>query len=284
MIDKNKLSQQALYQATKLRQKLDIDLLTPICIFDIVEKYGVEIFFQEVKSMEGMYIKDPGPYILIGSLRPQGRQVYSCAHEFGHHIFDHGTKVDEIKNGESDQEEEYLANSFAGFLLMPHFALKNILKAEDWDPLNLDAIKIFTLASYFGVGYTTILNHMHYSLKLLPTNSFRKLLSIKRKEIISHLTKSEINDDLVIVDSFWGLRPIDLQVGNFLLISTELENESNNLIIIESNSRYKLYQASKPGIVRLCSYNSNRAIFCRISRKSYIGWNKYKHLEDPDYE
>ena len=45
--------------------------------------------------MEGLYLRQEKPEIWIG-LRPLVRHTFNCAHELGHHVFGHGSTLDEL--------------------------------------------------------------------------------------------------------------------------------------------------------------------------------------------
>ena len=109
-----------------MRGDAGLALDSPLCVFDLATQMGIDVWFKATPRMEGMYCKEPGPTIVVTSLRPAGRQAYTGGHEVGHHAFGHGTRVDELIGAGgrgADQEEEFLADCFAGFLLMPKAAV-----------------------------------------------------------------------------------------------------------------------------------------------------------------
>src|SRR6266567_4234154 len=79
--------------ALRMRQSAGLGIWTPMCIYDVAEELGLEVRFVDISSMEGMYCKTATPLILVSSLRPSGRQAFTCAHELGHHIYKHGCAV-----------------------------------------------------------------------------------------------------------------------------------------------------------------------------------------------
>lgn len=100
--------------------------MDPLCIYDFAETLGVEVRFVRGESFEGLYARS-STTILVPSLRPRGRQVFACAHELGHWHFKHGTKIEELKFFDlnyNKRSEEYLANLFAAYLLMPPSVVK----------------------------------------------------------------------------------------------------------------------------------------------------------------
>jgi Zn-dependent peptidase ImmA (M78 family) len=123
------LALDALGQALKLRSEMGIKPQAPAPVFDVIDRLGIKLSFIPIPSLEGVYQGQPNPVILVSSDRPPGRQAYTGAHELGHHVYGHGVAVG-AASGEVGQEppesagpEEYLADRFAGFFLMPKTAV-----------------------------------------------------------------------------------------------------------------------------------------------------------------
>src|SRR5205823_1016915 len=142
--------------ALRVRQSAGLGMWTPICVYDIAEKFGIEVRFVDISSMEGMYCKNTTPLILVSSLRPAGRQTFTCGHEIGHHVYKHGTRIDEIVgrlNAKSHFDpEEFLADCFAGFLLMPKSAVNRAFAIRGWEIGSCTPLQLYTIAGLFGVG------------------------------------------------------------------------------------------------------------------------------------
>src|SRR5262245_7427423 len=121
MVDRRQLAHDAMIAAIKVRQSLGLDLVRPVCVYDICERMKVTVRFNAI-NMEGMYDRLPKPRIHLSALRPLVRRNFNCAHELGHHVFGHGSTIDELRaDGQADDEspKEVLANYFAAFLLLP---------------------------------------------------------------------------------------------------------------------------------------------------------------------
>ncbi|MDQ7815899.1 MAG: ImmA/IrrE family metallo-endopeptidase [Melioribacteraceae bacterium] len=282
MMNRVLLSKNAYYSSVKLRKRIGLPLDVPIPIYDIVENYGIDVRFLDTKSIEGMYSKTPGPAILIGAYRPKGRQTFTCAHELAHHIFDHGSKIDEIKEYKiQDSEEEFLADCFAGYFLIPPFAINYIVKLKKWSLSKLTPIQTLYLSNYFGVGYTTIINHLCYSLKLISTDKLRELVSHSKKNIYNQLTQMTISSDLLIIDNCHKIN-MDVNVGDFVYTPKDIFYEGINLSLENILSDGNLYKAVSVGISRFTNNQNDWAKYCRISKKDFVGRNKYKHLGEAD--
>jgi hypothetical protein len=135
--ERRRLALRAASAALRLRQKMQIAPDQPCSVFDLAAEIGVEVRLAALPSAEGIY--SPGkPVIIVSSLRPPGRQAYTCAHEIGHHVYGHGEQFDELveergKNRKHDPKE-FEADCFASSLLMPKTALLKGLAARGWLP------------------------------------------------------------------------------------------------------------------------------------------------------
>ena len=89
-MERRKIIQRALTTALRIRQRANVPLTDAICIFDFVERNGIdEVHFFNIPSLEEVYWKQARK-IIVSSLRPPGRQGFNCAHGFGHQVFGHG--------------------------------------------------------------------------------------------------------------------------------------------------------------------------------------------------
>jgi Zn-dependent peptidase ImmA (M78 family) len=214
--DRKVLARQALVAALQLRQDKQKGLTDPVCPFDLALDLEIDLWFKALPSLEGMYSSSPKPAIIIGTERPGARQSYTCAHEIGHHVFGHGTKVDEIKTGANPDApfdpEEFLAQSFAGFLLVPKLALDHACKKRRIKIQDIQPVDLYRLANYFGVGYTTLIRHLHYSLQCLTS---------KQEQEYSQTTLKRFECSLVY-STQRSLSPFSTDFGLVLLLTWRL--------------------------------------------------------------
>jgi hypothetical protein len=147
-----RLAQRAAATALRLRVQHGRGLQSPICPYDLAVVMGIEVRFVAVPSLEGIYTAGDPPLIVVNSLRPAGRRRYTCAHEIGHHVFGHGTRVDELGEDASEgfDPEEYSADRFAAALLLPQSAVMRAFSARGWSVSTCSPIEIYTVAGYFG--------------------------------------------------------------------------------------------------------------------------------------
>ena len=281
MLNRKDLARKALAAALEIRKTKE-NFLNPICIYDLAEELNIGVWFADIPSLEGMYSNSPQPAIIIGSERPAGRRVYTCGHELGHHVFGHGAKVDELRSDNSEaprfEPEEFMAQTFAGFLLMPKLAVCNAFKVRGWNPAQSNPEQIYRISNLFGVTYTALIQHMAI-MELMTRQQSEKLANIPLKDIRSAFI-SDPKRQLVMVDTFWRARAIDLEVGDFILTPADAIGEGSCLTKVEQTDKGGLYEAVQPGRGRLSESATDWASFVRVSRQSYVGRSIYRHFEE----
>src|SRR5262249_43282534 len=154
------------------------------------------------------------PIILVSALRPAGRQSSTAAHELGHHVFGHGTRIDEYiadpegaLNSNAVDSEEVLANAFAGFFLMPKPAVERAFADRKWVLGTGAPEQFFAVAGWLGVGYGTLIHHMRSSLQMLPPSQAKALLAVQPKRIRRQILGRATSSDCFLLDYPWTGRP-----------------------------------------------------------------------------
>ena len=144
-------------------QKNRISLSAPIPVFDIIEFLGYDIDFrkdgiyQDTDILGGTLIEDKTVQINENISSHEGRMHFTAAHEIGHIILhaplfkrvnnvDSDQKIISRKNegfeGEKKQPEEWQADKFAAFLLMPSKLVKKAFYNCYKNPINVRKKKL----------------------------------------------------------------------------------------------------------------------------------------------
>ncbi len=271
-------------EAEKTRRLAKVPSIAPIDPFDIASQRGCEVRFLSLPSLEGMYSPEPKPIVVIGSERPAGRRRFTCAHELGHHIFKHGMQVEDLnaqKHKGSRCPNEFLVDTFAGFLLMSQLAVVRAFNDRQISIASIQPEQIYKLANFFGVGYATLLNHLTYSLQLLPEEQAQKLLKIRMAKLVKERYGASANNEVVIVDFNWLFRSVDLDVGDMLVLPQEAEvEEKMQLQFLREIDEQNVYIAVAPGLTRSACLDRNWAVNVRVARKNYEGLARFRYLEE----
>jgi len=277
------LVMQGMHESIRARAKSDAGLTGPLCIYKLCEALGVVVRFVEV-NMEGMYQRSVPPRIFISSLRPVARRAFNCAHELGHHFFGHGSTVDQLYEERSkedrDQPNEILVNAFAAFTLMPTLGLRDAFARRKLTPMLATPEQLFAVASNFGVGYSTLVNHLAYGAETISPLRANELLKSSPKTIRASLLGAPTEAPLVVADEHWNANTLDLEVDALVSLPTGVSVDATVLAPKGTVGSMKLFQARSPGIRRATVPGTQWATFIRVSRKRYVGLAKYRHLED----
>lgn len=288
MMNRTVLAREALRAAIELRTKLSISEDAPICIYNAAVDLGVEVRFFGGDSFDGMYIKD-SELILVPSLRPYGRQAFSCAHELGHWYFKHGSRVDLLSENLScavKSDEEYLADTFAGYMLMPPWAVKRMFSLRGLSIESCSPIDFYKVSSQLGVGYETLVDHLYYSLGHISAEARERLLATGPKEIREGLLgkQSAGARHLTIADAKWEAVAIDLQVGDVAIVEHGHSLDGRNAGIIGDSKLGPVIKALRPGLSTISSKDGGWSAFVRVSHKNFEGRSIFRHLGDPDVD
>lgn len=283
MMNKAELSKQAVVAAMRLRREYGIQLNTAICPYDLAHKMGIKVQFLQIPSLEGMYSPAPKQAIILGSERPAGRKRYTCSHEIGHHVFSHGYRLDELESESSqDSPEEYIAQRFAGALLMPQIAISSAIKKRGWDPSRLEPEYAYRLSREFGVGYSTFLSHLGFTFPEISRSYLDSLKKIKLKEIRKKIIGFEIETDVFVVDKYWSKATLDLEIGDWVITPEDCTFENTKFLEKKEGVRGAL-KACTQGECGI-NFNTERDIDCRITKKFFFGLAKYQYLEEEENE
>lgn len=275
----------AIKDATKLRYKLGLNMFEPVNIFDICKDAGVMVKLVNI-NMEGIYVKADNhnkPTILLSNERPFTRRVFTCAHEYGHHYYGHGSKIDTQdytrKYTTEQNQEELLVNTFAGSLLMPISGVKSQFAKRKLNPNKAHPVHFYLISSYFGVGYHTLIYHCKVN-KIISFDKAQSLLKYTPARILKENFSNNIeNSHFKYVDNISQPSIVDLEVNNYLILPFDSIPNNNYLEKIQETELGIIYMAIKPGITELESQNFKNRIKIRIERQNFIGLSNYRHLE-----
>lgn len=285
--ERRRLALRAAATAHRIRQKQQIAPDQPCCVFDLAETLGIEVRFADLPSAEGIY-SPTKPVIIVSSLRPAGRQAFTCAHEMGHHAYGHGEQFDELVEDRAKRRghdpKEFEADCFASALLMPKTAVLKALAARGWNPKTISPEQLYVLASWLGVGYATLVGNMDWGMNLLGKERARALAKVKLPDIRRAVLGYDCNNHLIVVDRDWTGRPVDGQVGDVIQLPGGSVLEGTVAETLHADANQRVVRANAPGLGRVLIHGSSWAHYLRVSRKQFSGLARFRHLEEVDDE
>lgn len=269
--------------SVRISQKIGID--SPCDVYELIAGFGLDLQFVDIPSLEGMYLNEPeSKRICVSALRPVGRQKYTAAHELGHHVYDHGTQIDQV--GAPDKcaktpDEEILADAFARFLLMPARAVLASFRVRGVDPTNPKPQDVFRSAEWLGVGYQTLLYHMQLSVDLLSDSRRRTLAKWKVRTLKAQLAKVPGEGDVWQLDRYWDGQRLHAQIGDTVVgIDLERMAQFPQPQVVQPNPT--LEEVKLVGVGEGClPVGADGLTRVSISRAKYVGFYEYRYLAEP---
>jgi Zn-dependent peptidase ImmA (M78 family) len=241
----------------------------------------LDLWFANVGGMEGMYWRQQRK-ILVASRRPPGRQSFTAAHEIGHDVFGHGTRIDELLAGsrQARNPKEMLADCFAGFLLMPKATVCRGFNVRDWRFDDSAPEHFYVVAQWLGVGYEALVTHMSRSIRLLTATRARALLKVPPRAIRMAIEPRAESVDLFVVDDAWTGRAVDMRIGDLMLLPRGAALEGNCTKVVDEVAKGLLARATNAGHGRCLIPDKGWAAFVRVSRREFAGRGVFRHLEE----
>lgn len=280
----NTLYTSAIRKASEVRIKLGLDLFEPINIYDVCCSLGIDVRFVDV-NMEGLYVNNKGTsQILLSCLRPFPRRTFTCAHELGHHVFNHGLKVDIISDESADSSvkssDEILVDAFAAALLMPVGGIQAEFTKRNMSFQSATPIDFYVISSVFGVGYQTLITHCKVNRLINDLKSIELLKFTPAKIFKAHFRNVEEKSFFKIIDGKCNPKPIDLEVSNYIVLPSDFIVDDDFLDKKYEAQLGSLFLAKKPGISSVHSNKTETSYFIRIQPQNYVGFAEYRHLEN----
>jgi len=281
--EKKSLVMEGMQASISARIDKGIDLKSPTCIYSLCEEFGVTVRFNDI-NMEGMYERGSKPRIHISALRPLARRNFTCAHELGHHIFGHGSTIDELRDDQMRNENrppnEVLADAFAAFVLMPTLGLREAFTLRGLNPNTASALDMYSIACNFGVGQATLVNHLAYGVDMITPFQRAALGKITPKMIRTDLLGESVPEPLTVADKHWNAPTLDTEGGALLLLPANVVVDTTMLMPERDLPAGRLFRTVRPGITRVTIPGTSWATYVRVARRRYVGLTRYRHLED----
>jgi hypothetical protein len=265
-------------RALAARLRFGFALDSPCDVYELVCKYGLSLRFTKISSMDGLYLNDGlAGSINVSTLRPSGHQRFTAAHELGHFIFEHGAHLDEkIEKMASDSAEEDLADAFARHLLMPKRAVTRGFTCLGTTPQRAGPEQYYAVASWLGVGYSTLIQHTRWTLQLIDRARLHQLIlktpqQIKRVQVPS--VSWEGRKELWPLAPWWAGANIHLQKGD---IVTGLKSPPVDYFDLGDACAIARSVGQFPAVL-----DGGGTLTLNISETDYAGMYQYRYLQEP---
>lgn len=282
------VARHAVAMALRVRQRAGLGLSAPANPFDACASLNVEVRFANIPSMEGMLARRPRLTIIVSSVRPAGRQAFTCAHELGHLVLDHQSTVDDVidlmTEGEpgyrQDDLDEYAADQFAAFFLMPKTAVMAALRDRGIDPERCPESDLFHVAAWFGVGFSTLAAHLRFGVQVISQTRYEALRRMRPQTIRRDILGAECTG-LAVLDARWQRAAVDVRVGDVVWLPRGSERTVTDLNVEPGPRGGVVLRADRPGAYSVASPDTG-TVQVRVMRQEYEGRSIFRFLEEAD--
>ena len=220
-------------------------------------------------------------------MRPLGRRTFNTAHELGHHVLGHpGMRLDEqIGEGKSDpasSPEEFAANAFAGFLLMPKIGVRRAFTARRLESVDRTARggirgRLPLRGRIPDLGQSSRLQFEGDH----PRTGRGVLSKVGLPVIRRSLLGGQGSDRLWVADRHYSMPTLDTEVGTTLLLPAGSEPEFDHLRHDADIPLGRVFTPTRPGLIRVEAADG-WAVVVRVAKYQYSGWSTNRHLELED--
>jgi Zn-dependent peptidase ImmA (M78 family) len=282
--EKIELAREAMQATINVRFQLGVGLEEPICTYSACERLGVPVRFVDI-SMEGIYSHMPLPRILLSAFRPLVRRQFNCAHELGHHVFGHRSKVDELletlEEYDDHSPEEFIVNSFAGHLLMPVLGIRRAFARRGIEAASAHPHQMLAIASEFGVSYDALATQLTFCLNEISPGR-RKELIRARPVLQRAMVAANDGRGLAFLDDQYSASTLDVE-ENYLIVAPKGTVASNHCAVSLGNCQFgEIFKVVKPGNVEMFVPSTSWTVSIRSTRQNFVGLARYRYLEDDE--
>lgn len=154
------------FRANKFREEHGLTPTEPVDMYKLLTKLNVLTVFKDMTdNFSGMAIKsNAGRFMMVNSNDILARQHFTVGHEL-YHLFiqeNFTNRICLVGTFDKKDREEYNADWFASYLLMPEDGIFELLPQEELGLNKITLNSIVKLEQYFGVSRLALLNRLMF--------------------------------------------------------------------------------------------------------------------------
>jgi len=163
---------------------------------------------------------------------------------------------------------------------MPTLGLREAFAKRGLDPNRATALDMYAIACNFGVGQSTLVNHLAYGINMINQAQRDRLGRITPKMIRTELLGEVVSTPLTVADQHWNSPTLDIEQDALVLLPSGVVVDASMLVPERELAAGRLFRAAKCGITRVAIPGTPWATYVRIARRQYVGLARFRHLEE----
>jgi Zn-dependent peptidase ImmA (M78 family) len=168
------------FKANQFREVHGMTVSEPVDLYKLLARLNVITLFRPISdSISGMAIKTGEQrYMMVNANDILARQHFTIAHEL-YHLFvqeNFTNRICYVGKFDRKDQEEYNADWFASYLLMPEAGILEMIPPEELGTDKITLNTVVKLEQYFSVSRSAITNRLRFMDLLTPVKarSFKK--------------------------------------------------------------------------------------------------------------
>lgn len=183
------------FRANRFREEHGLTATESVDIYKLLARLNVLTVFKAMKAnISGMAVKTNfGKFIMVNSNNIIARQHFTVGHEL-YHLFiqeQFDNRICEVGLFNKKDKEEYNADWFASYLLMPEDGIFELLPKEELGLNKISLNTVIKMEQYFSVSRSALLNRLMF-IDLIDKNKvveYKDNVSIKRSALMMGFTE-----------------------------------------------------------------------------------------------
>lgn len=186
--------------AADFRRKNGLNATEAIRLKSLLLKKNILTVFLPLKTdLSGMAVKTNGNnkakyFILVNSNHTIGRQHFTICHELYHLYYQVNFTAEKSNAGKFDKKgdpEEYNADVFASYLLLPEDGMYQMIPEHEWGKNKITLSTILKIEQYYSCSRNALLNRL-IKMGIIDSSKYQELNCNKIKNALLY----GYNDDL----------------------------------------------------------------------------------------
>ncbi len=141
-------------------------------------------------------------------------------------------------------------------------------------------VQLFTIACELGVGYTTLLNHLSFTLREIGAGKRDELKKWTPQRLRKQLLGDDADEPIIVVDPHSAAPTYDVEKEAGVLLPADAQVGGKALVFERSLGEFDFYRAARRGEATVVG--ADEPVRVRVMPKKYEGPARRRFLEDPD--
>lgn len=184
-------------KAQEIRDRFGLGLDAIRDVFHFLEEQGILVARRPMgeDGPDGIYVKHKEDVLIaVNSSKTLGRQRFTAAHEYAHHLFDNSELTIDRNIFDATTVVEKRANAFSAHFLMPEAGVRSVLGIYT-APRQLTPYDVVHVQRHYGVSYQAALNHLQ-NLGIISKRAREEWINLQPRKLALELGYFDVYENV----------------------------------------------------------------------------------------